>query len=53
LSRPAVEQLARGEVREAMQGLEQQGRVHEVGDPAERIAAIAREYATLPAWIEC
>ena len=43
-----VEQLARGEVREAVQGLERQGRVHEVKDPAERIAAIAREYAQSP-----
>jgi conjugative relaxase-like TrwC/TraI family protein len=43
-----VEQLARGEVREAVQGLERQGRIHEVRDPAERIAAIAREYAKSP-----
>ncbi len=43
-----VEQLARGEVREAVHGLERQGRVHEVKDPAERIAAIAREYARSP-----
>jgi conjugative relaxase-like TrwC/TraI family protein len=43
-----VEQLARGEVREAVQGLERQGRVHEVKDPAERIAAIAKEYARSP-----
>ena len=38
-----VEQLARGEVREAVQGLERQGRVHEVRDPVERIAAVARD----------
>jgi ATP-dependent exoDNAse (exonuclease V) alpha subunit len=43
-----VEQLARGEVREAVTSLERQGRVHEVRDPAERIAAIAREYAKSP-----
>jgi conjugative relaxase-like TrwC/TraI family protein len=43
-----VEQLARGEIREAVQGLERQGRVHEVKDPAERIAAIAKEYARSP-----
>jgi ATP-dependent exoDNAse (exonuclease V) alpha subunit len=43
-----VEQLARGEVREAVQGLERQSRVHEVRDPAERIAAIATEYAKSP-----
>ena len=44
----AVEQLARGQVREAVEGLERQGRVHEMKDPAERIAAIAREYAQSP-----
>ncbi|MDR3798433.1 MAG: MobF family relaxase [Terracidiphilus sp.] len=43
-----VEQLARGDVRKAVQGLERQGRVHEVRDPAERIAAIATEYARSP-----
>jgi conjugative relaxase-like TrwC/TraI family protein len=43
-----VEQLARGEVGEAIVRLERQGRVHEVKDPAERIAAIAREYAKSP-----
>jgi conjugative relaxase-like TrwC/TraI family protein len=43
-----VEQLARGEVGEAIVGLERQGRVHEVKDSAERIAAIAKEYAKSP-----
>jgi conjugative relaxase-like TrwC/TraI family protein len=43
-----VEQLARGEVGEAVQGLERQGRVHEVKDPAARIEAIAKEYARSP-----
>ena len=43
-----VEQLARGQVGEAVQGLERQGRVHEVKNPAERIAAIAKEYAKSP-----
>jgi hypothetical protein len=43
-----VEQLARGEVREAVQGLERQGRVHEISGPEERIAAIAKEYAKSP-----
>ena len=43
-----VEQLARGEVREAVQGLEQQGRVHEIRGREERIAAIAKEYAMSP-----
>ena len=40
-----VEQLAKGQVGEAVQGLERQGRVHEVANQAERIAAIAKEYA--------
>jgi conjugative relaxase-like TrwC/TraI family protein len=43
-----VEQLARGEVREAVQGLERQGRVHEIPGREERIAAIAKEYAKSP-----
>lgn len=43
-----VEQLARGEVREAIQNLDQQGRVHEIPDHSERIAAIAMEYANSP-----
>jgi conjugative relaxase-like TrwC/TraI family protein len=43
-----VEQLARGEVGEAIQGLNDQGRVHELKDPSGRIAAIAREYVRSP-----
>jgi ATP-dependent exoDNAse (exonuclease V) alpha subunit len=43
-----VEQLARGEVREAVRGLERQGRVHEIAGHEERIAAIAKEYAKSP-----
>ena len=43
-----VEQLARGEVREAVQGLERQGRVHEISGREERITAIAKEYAKSP-----
>jgi len=43
-----VEQLARGEVREAVGGLERQGRVHEIPGHEERIAAIAKEYAKSP-----
>ena len=39
-----VEQLARGEVRDAIGNLNQQGRVHEIGDRSERIAEIAHEY---------
>jgi ATP-dependent exoDNAse (exonuclease V) alpha subunit len=43
-----VEQLARGEVREAIQNLDRQGRVHEIRDSDERISAIAKEYAKSP-----
>ena len=43
-----VEQLARGEVREAVRGLEQQGRVHEISGHEERIGAIAKEYTKSP-----
>jgi len=43
-----VEQLARGEVCEAVQNLDRQGRVHEIPGHDERIAAIAKEYAKSP-----
>src|SRR5713226_5295536 len=43
-----VEQLARGEVREAVQSLDRQGRVHEIQGHDERIAAMARDYAKSP-----
>jgi hypothetical protein len=43
-----VEQLARGEVREAIQNLDVQGRVHEIPGREERIAATAQEYAKSP-----
>ncbi|MFZ0293834.1 MAG: AAA family ATPase, partial [Candidatus Sulfotelmatobacter sp.] len=43
-----VEQLARGEVREAIQNLDRQGRVHEIQGHDDRIVAIAKEYAQLP-----
>ena len=44
----AVEQLARGDVSEAIRNLDQQGRVHEFADRTERLAEIAREYAREP-----
>src|SRR5579863_6743347 len=44
----AVEQLARGDVKEAIENLDSQGRVHEIGDRQERISEIAREYARSP-----
>jgi ATP-dependent exoDNAse (exonuclease V) alpha subunit len=43
-----IEQLARGHVHEAIQNLDQQGRVHEVRGYDERISAIAKEYAKSP-----
>ena len=43
-----VEQLARGEVREAIANLNSQGRVHEIEDRGERIGEIAREYVRSP-----
>ncbi len=43
-----VEQLARGDVREAIQNLGRQGRVHEIQGGDERIAAIAKDYAKSP-----
>ena len=43
-----VEQFARGEVREAIQSLDRQGRVHEIQGHDERIAAIAKDYAKSP-----
>jgi len=44
----AVEQLARGDAWEAIRNLEQQDRVHEIADRAERLTEIAREYAREP-----
>jgi conjugative relaxase-like TrwC/TraI family protein len=44
----AVEQLARGQVQEAIENLDRQGRVHEIEDRAARLAAIAEEYARQP-----
>src|ERR1700732_1194786 len=43
-----VEQLARGQVAEAIAGLERQGRIFEFKGHDERIAAIAKEYAKSP-----
>jgi conjugative relaxase-like TrwC/TraI family protein len=44
----AVEQLARGDVRGAIENLDQQGRVHEIVGREERLSEIAREYAREP-----
>jgi ATP-dependent exoDNAse (exonuclease V) alpha subunit len=43
-----VEQLARGQVHEAVENLDRQGRVHEIPDHDRRIRAIAEEYAKAP-----
>ena len=39
-----VEQLSRGEVQRAVEQLDQQGRVHEIGPRNERLTTIAHEY---------
>jgi conjugative relaxase-like TrwC/TraI family protein len=44
----AVEHLSRGEIAEGFALLEQQGRVTEIADAQQRIAAIARSYAASP-----
>lgn len=44
----AVEHLSRGEVAEGVALLEQQGRVTEIADAQQRIAAVARSYAANP-----
>jgi conjugative relaxase-like TrwC/TraI family protein len=44
-----VEQLARGEAREAIGNLKRQDRVHEIADAGERMRTIAAEYAANPA----
>jgi AAA domain/TrwC relaxase len=43
-----VEQLARGQVHEAVENLDRQGRVHEIPDHDRRIAAISKEYTSSP-----
>jgi len=44
----AVEHLSRGEIAEGVSLLEQQGRVTEIADEQQRIAAIAKSYAASP-----
>ncbi len=43
-----VEKLSRGQVREAMDKLDRQGRMHEIFDHDERLGAIAHEYVHQP-----
>jgi conjugative relaxase-like TrwC/TraI family protein len=44
----AVEQLAHGQVREAIENLSRQGRIHEIASREERLEAIAKAYAEQP-----
>ena len=46
--RGVVEQLSRGEVREALESLERQGRVHEIAGRSDRLEEIARQYVAKP-----
>jgi ATP-dependent exoDNAse (exonuclease V) alpha subunit len=46
--REVVEQLSRGNVREAIEQLDAQGRIHEIPGRDERLKEIAREYVTKP-----
>jgi conjugative relaxase-like TrwC/TraI family protein len=48
LLKEVVEQLARGEVVEAITNLDHQGRVHELSNPQERMRAIAQDYTRSP-----
>jgi len=43
-----VEQLSGGEVRSAVEQLDHQGRIHEIGPREQRLTAIAHEYAKDP-----
>jgi conjugative relaxase-like TrwC/TraI family protein len=46
--RDVVEKLSRGQVKEAIEKLDAQGRVHEIFDRDERMASIAHEYVKQP-----
>ena len=46
--REVVEHLSRGQVRDAMERLDAQGRMHEIPERDERLKEIAREYAAKP-----
>jgi conjugative relaxase-like TrwC/TraI family protein len=46
--RDVVEKLSRGQVKDAMEKLDAQGRVHEIVDRDERMATIAHEYVKQP-----
>src|SRR5258708_8608037 len=44
----AVEYLSKGEIAPGIAALQQQGRITEIADPQQRIAAIAKSYAAQP-----
>jgi conjugative relaxase-like TrwC/TraI family protein len=44
----AVEHLSKGEIAPGIAALQQQGRITEIADPQQRIAVIAKNYATSP-----
>jgi hypothetical protein len=44
----AVEHLSKGEIAPGIAALQQQGRITEIADPQQRIAAIAKNYAAQP-----
>jgi conjugative relaxase-like TrwC/TraI family protein len=46
--REVVENLSAGKVKEAVNGLREQGRVTEIADPGERLKTIARDYCARP-----
>ncbi len=47
--REAVEQLSRGQIREAIENLDRQGRIREIGEREDRFREIAQEYGHHPA----
>lgn len=48
LLKSEVEMLANGQIASAIESLKSRGRVNEIGDPKERIRAIARDYVSNP-----
>ncbi len=47
--REVVEHLSIGKIKEAIEGLQKQGRITEIADPRERLTAIAKDYCEQPA----
>jgi conjugative relaxase-like TrwC/TraI family protein len=46
--REVVEQLSAGKIKEAVDGLREQGRITEIADPRERLRAIAKDFCDEP-----